>query len=350
MTVTGEPILGITPRGVEHGDLLRSFEKGGAAVILSGECRIQRLLQSIVKWLGFDDPSSRESFGSNLIDLARNHLKENPTAGDMLRIQPGVFGHIARKFLIFPRTVDQSLASFPDAFYSNNRRVPVPYSILESAWNLMSEVLISALPRHANALAYAVEVDVLIYPISSLSINRLHVLLSDSCGAWSRVGHRIDANKGNAAGMFDKKVIRDLFAILSLIPGPRELVTMLNNRMRVASDGCLPSDYFVVGGPHIDEGKYITGLIGCRHNLHTQIFSGKRWVPLPVTSDTMTILPGLKISSLNNISPTRHRVVLQNPLKSEGAAAQNITLSLSIVAPPAICSRPASFPEDTIER
>ena len=208
----------------------------------------------------------------------------------------------------------------------------------------------SAMPRHADALAYAVEVDALIYPISSLSINRLHVLLSDSCGAWSRLGHRIDANKGNAAGMFDKKAIRDLFAILSLIPGPRGLVRMLNEKMRVADDDHLPSDYFVIGGPHIHKAEYITGLVGYRHNLHTQIFWGERWVPLPVRSDTMTILPGLKISPINNIYPTRHRVVLQSPLKSESATAQNITLSLSIVAPPAICSRSANFAENTIER
>jgi hypothetical protein len=335
VTITGEPILSITPRDVACGELLRSFQKGGAAVILSGEYRIQRLLQSVVDWLGLDGPSSWESFNSNLVDLARNHLKENPNAGDMLRIQPGLFGYVARKFLVFRTAFNQSLTTFPNAFYLNNRLVPVPYSILESVWNLMSEVLMSAMPRHANALAYATEVDVLVYPISALNLKELHILLSDSCGAWSRLGHRIDANKGNAAGMFDKKIIRELFAIASLIPGLREFVTMLNDRMSVAAGSSPPGDYYVIGGPHVDEGKYITGLIGCRHNLHTQIFWGKRWIPLPVTSETMTILPCSKVSSLSNIPATRHRVVLQDSVGNESVTAKNVTLSLSIVARPA---------------
>jgi hypothetical protein len=332
MKIDGEAILGITPHGVESGDLLRSFEEGGAAVILSGDYRIERLFQSVVDWLGFDDPNSRESFGGNLVDLARNHLKENPNAGDMLRIQPGVFGHIARKFLVFRSAVDQSLTTFPNAFFLNGRRVPVPYSILESAWNLMSEILISAMPRHADALDYATEVNVLSYPISRLDLNKLHILFSDSCGSWSRLGHRIDASKGTAARMFDKKVVRDLFAIASLVPGLREVVTMLNDRLSLVRDGTSPSDSYIIGGQHIDEGKYITGLVGRRHNLQTEILWGKRWIPLPVSSHTMTILPCLKISPLNNVLPTRHRVVLQSPFESDGAAAQNITLSLSIVA------------------
>jgi hypothetical protein len=334
MKTNDEAILGITPEGLGRGDLLRSFEEGGAAVILNGDHRIQRLFQSVVDWLGFDDPDSRESFGSNLVDLARNHVKENPNAGDMLRIQPGVFGHIARKFLVFRRA--ESLVAFPNAFHLNDRAIPVPPSILESAWNLMSETLVSALPREAKALDYAAEVDVLVYPISGLDVNKLHTLFSDSCGFWARLGHRIDANKGTAARMFDKKVIRDLFAIASLAPGLREFVTMLNERLSVAGKGSAATDSYIIGGPHIDEGKYITGLIGGRrHNLETEIFWGKRWIPLPVSSHTMAILPCLKISSLNSIPPTRHRVVLRSLFESEGPAAQNLTLSLSIVARPA---------------
>jgi hypothetical protein len=342
--MTREPILNITPQGVECGELLQLFQKGGAAVVLSGEHRIRRLYESVVEWLGFDSPSSSESFGNNLVDLARNHLKENPNAGDMLRIQPGVFGHIARKFAVFRDAVDQPLMTYPSVFYLNGRPVPVPHSILETVWSLMSEVLMSAMPRHPNASAYAIEVDVLVYPISAFNMNQLHLLLSDSCGAWSRLGHRIDANKGDAAGMFDSKAVRELFAIASLIPGLREFVTMLNDRMSRTDDSSSPRDYYVIGGPHIDEGKYITGLVGRRHNLHTEILSGKHWIPLPVTYDTMTIFPCLKIGSLNNIIPaTRHRVVLKTPLEGESAAAQNITLSLSIVA------RPATLAEDTIE-
>jgi hypothetical protein len=93
-------------------------------------------------------------------------------AGDMLRFVPSSFGHLARKFLVFPSAVDQSLEALPDAFYLHDRRVPVPHNILELAWNLMSEVVRSALARLASTLPYAVEVDVLIYPTSRAEIHK----------------------------------------------------------------------------------------------------------------------------------------------------------------------------------
>jgi hypothetical protein len=326
-----KPVVTTTPVGIACGELLESFRRGALAVIISGDDRIHRLFYSVLDWLGLRDPSTMESFGGNVIDLARNHLKEDPHTGDMLRFQPGVFGHVARKFVVFRTAIQQPIKAFPKAFYVGNQLVDVPHGILEATWTLMSEVLMSVMPREIDTSAYATEVDVLVYPTSSSDVDRLSTLLADSCGAWSRLGHQIDVNKGKAVGVFDKKVVRELFAIASLVPGLDDFVTELNNRWSDTRKDASMDDDYVIGGPHFDHNKYVTGLIGSRYNLQTQIWSANRWVSLPVTQDAITIVPGVKIGSLNNIPPTRHRIVLKSSLKSEDAAQRNVTLGLSVV-------------------
>lgn len=340
------PIARITSLGVECGEISPLFHEV-AAVILDGDDRINGLLESTLDWLGLAAGSAGDGqlpFGSNLFDLARNHQEGNMRVGDMLRFVPKLYGHLARKFVVYQDAGDNSLQACPGAFYSSNRRVRVPQDILESAWNLMSEVLVSALPAQVGGLAYAVEVAVLVYPTSSFDVRRLHNLLIDgtlladsagSAGFWSQLGHRIDASKEHAAGVFKRKGIRDLFAIASLIPGFRGLIATLNEKMSVAGEGWTPKDFTVIGAPHFDGGRYITGLIGRRDNLDTQILWEDSWISLPVTADALTIFPSSKISSVSNIPATRHRVLVHDLSGDGGTASHNITLNLAIVDSPA---------------
>jgi hypothetical protein len=354
-------IARITSLGVECGEISPLFHEV-AAVILDGDDRVNGLLESTLDWLGLADESAGDgqlSFGSNLFDLARNHQGGNMRVGDMLRFVPKVFGHLARKFVVYQGAGDNSLQACPGAFYSSNRWVPVPHDILESAWNLMSEVLVRTLPARAGSLAYAVEVDVLVYPTSSFDVRRLHTLLTDgtlladsadSAGFWSQLGHRIDASRERAAGVFKRKGIRDLFAIASLIPGFRGLMATLNERMSVAGNGSTPKDFQVIGAPHFDSSRYITGLIGRRDNVDTQILWEDRWISLPVTADALAIFPSSKISSISNIPATRHRVLVHDLPGDGSTASRNITLSLAIVGPPANSAQTARLARSRVLR
>ena len=329
-------ILNVTPRGVERGELSRLFQKG-QAVILNEDERISRLFRSVLDWLGLNKANATDEqspFEMNLLDVARNHREGDMEAGDMLRFVPSAFGHIARKFVVSPSATDHSLEAFPNAFYLQGRYVPVPYNILECAWNVMSEIFRSVLPDTANTLAYAVEVDVLIYPTSHAEIHYLHSLLADSAGFWAQLGHRIDATKATAAGILDTKVVRDLFAVTSLIPGVKNLARILNKRMLASSEKSVPEDYQIIGNPHVDGTKYITGLVGRRDNVYTQIYCAKRWIPLPVTGDTLAVIPAQKMTSFGDILATRHRVLLKNSATNESNGTTNITLSLSVIDRP----------------
>ena len=337
-------IFNVTPREVERGELSGLFQKG-QAVLLNRDERVARLFRSVLVWLGLNTGNARDRhspFEMNLLDLARNHQEGNLRAGDMLRFVPISFGHFARKFVVCRSADDQSLKAFPNAFYLRDRRVPVPHDIIEDSWNVMSEVFRSALPKGANTLAYAVEVAVLIYPTSRAEIGKLHTLLADSGGFWAQLGHRIDANKAAAAGIFDTKVIRDLFSVTSLIPGIKYFPQMLNERMFVSSEKSVPEDHQIIGDSHVDM-KYVTGLAGCRDNVHTQIFCQKHWIPLPVTADTLALFPGQKMSSFGDTVATRHRVLLRNPTGGARTVKRNITLSLSIVDRPNHAAATALF-------
>src|SRR5262249_54157394 len=163
--------------GVQQGELSRLFQKG-QAVILEGDGRISRLFRSVLDWLGFNEANAtneQSPFKMNLLDLARNHREADLEVGDTVRFVPTSFVHLARKSVVCTGA-DQSLNAFPNVFYLQDRRVRVPHNILEWSWNLMSEVFRSVLPKHANTLPYAVEVDVLIYPNSLAEIHKLHTL------------------------------------------------------------------------------------------------------------------------------------------------------------------------------
>jgi hypothetical protein len=332
------PIPRIASLGGERGKLAPLFGKVGA-VILDGDDRADGLLESVLDWLGLSDGDAEPfAFGGNLIDLARNHHEGNMKVGDMLRYVPKLFCHLARKFMVYRGASGGSLRTFPAAFYANSRQFPVPEDIVESVWDLMSDVLESTLPNHR--LDYAVEVNVLVYPTSRSDVRRLHTLLTDgtllgnsidSAGFWTRLGHRIDAHKDQAAGVFQKSSLRDLFAIASLIPGCRGLVTRLNERMSATGEGAAPKGSLVIGAPHFDSSKYITGLIGRRDSLNTEILWNDRWIPLPVSTDAVALFPSSRITPLTNLPPTRHRILLQDSPSEEGEASQNITLSLAIV-------------------
>ena len=182
---------------------------------------------------------------------------------------------------------------------------------MEPVWNLISEVLVSALPA-TRSLAYAVEVDVLVYPTSSSDVRNLHSLLIDgtlladsssTAGFWSQLGHRMDASKDRAAGVFNMRGIRDLFAIASQIPGMRGPIALINEKMAVAGKGSKREGLQVVGGAHVDGSKYITGRWG-QGELEPEYLWEGRWFSLPVTDDAMAVFPSVRaVPSATSLQP-----------------------------------------------
>ena len=333
------PIAWLTPDELKDRDSSRLF-CSASALVLHEDKRIRQLVESTFDWLGLADSTAREgqsSFPTNLLDLARNHHDANMHLGDMVRFAPKSLGHIARKFLIHPSATNSSLQVLPATFCSGNRRESVPREIVEPSWSLMSEIVASVLPRKAGSLAYGVEVDVLVYGNSSSDLRSLHSLLADSAGFWSRLGHRVDASKEDAAGFLSRRGIRDFFGIASQIPGLRRPMAALNARMRVTDEHLSRKGSQVIGCAHIDETKYLTGLIGRRRNVETQYLWEGHWFPLPISDDSMVVVPSGKAMAVGSGPATLHRVLMHDVSDDGEALPQNLTLSLAVVDLPGKC-------------
>lgn len=319
---------------LKSGELAQLFCGGTIAAILTKDERVRTLFQSILEWLGLagtDGVRNHSPFG-NLFDLARNYQARNATGGDLLRFQPGFVVDMSRKFLVYENTVNRSLQAFPNDFCLGDQRICVPHEALQLMWNLMSDIFVSVLPKKAH-IPFAVQVECLIYPASYSDVSSISDFLSNSNGRWQRLAYHIEKKRSEASGLFNKKIIRDLYAVASLIPGIQRFICMLNDRM-LPSNNSVPKDHYLLNRPHCDSGKYLTALVGSRDNVQTDILGLQQWIRLPITASTLAIFPSPKLTSHTGILPTVHRVLLQDYGQKPEFARQNVSLSLSIVDPP----------------
>ena len=324
---------------LKSGELAQLFCEGTIAAILTKDERVEKLFQSILEWLGLAGTGrvgNHSCFG-NLLDLARNYRARNATGGDMLTFQPGFVVNMSRKFLVYESNIDRSLQAFPNDFCLGDRRICVPYKALQLIWNLMSEIFASVLPRRPH-IPFAVQVECLIYPTSYSDISSISDFLSNSTGRWQRLAYHIEKKRSEASGVFDKRIIRDLYAVATLIPAIHRIVCMLNDRI-LPSTNSVPKHHYLLNRPHCDVGKYVTALVGSRDNVRTDVLGLRQWIRLPITASTLAIFPAPKLNYHTGIAPTVHRVLLEENAEKTEFAKQNVTLSLSIVDPPPQCWR-----------
>ena len=69
-----------------------------------------------------------------------------------------------------------------------------------------------------------------------------------SAGFWSQLGHRIDTNKNDAVGLFDKKGLRDLFAMASIDPRIERTDDDAESENAGGARQFVAEYYYVIGG------------------------------------------------------------------------------------------------------
>jgi len=332
-------ITRITPQALRERELWDLLH-AAPAVVLDRDDRVKMLVESTLDWLGLSDSSRSRGdvpFDSSLFDLARNHHNGNMRVGDMFRFTPNSFGHIARKLLIYRSPGGGAVQVFPSVFNSGGRCVAVPQPILETAWGLMYDVLVGTLPE-ASGFSFAVELDILVYPTSNSIVSAVRNLLADSAllselgsstGFCSRLGGRLDAVKARAAAVLKRRGARGLVA--EALEELRAFESKRSEKVSSARADSIPQDFHVIAPAHFDRTRYLTGLMGRRENLDTQVLWDDTWVSLPVTNDALAIFPSSKITIVSDIAPTRHRVLIHEPPGYVATASRNITVSLAIV-------------------
>jgi hypothetical protein len=243
----------------------------------------------------------------------------------MLRFIPGGFGHIARKIILVLKE-DGAIEVLPRHVCN----VSIPQDVLQSAWELMTDVLRSTFPAHYKLPPYIVTIELLKYPSSFAEVEKIAALLSDSSGAWTRFGMKMDRWKAEAVGLFNIPYLRDCTAIASLIPGLRDVLRRLNQWMTPFTRNFVRGDTRIVGAPHCDGSKILTALLSERETITTEIHTGQQWLPLPLTPDRLTIMPALEIDPHVGILPTWHRILVQQNHSLEQSPKRNVTLMLTV--------------------
>jgi hypothetical protein len=308
------------------GKLGEHFQQGAKAVLLD-DPRAAWIWKRMV-----DLPAPTQAPGSEILTakedflfrIARNHIARNLNAGDMLRFIPGGIGHVARK-IIFVRKENGGFETNPKNFSENT----VPIELLDTAWNIMTDLLRSMFPTQRSLPKYKVSLELLKYPHSFEEIERISSLLGDSSGEWTRIGMAMDTWKVQAAGLFDVKFVRDWTAFASVIPGLNRILRAINGWMVPYSHKSVRNGISLVGAPHCDGSKILTVLLGDRDTLTTEVYTGQQWTTLPVVSNRLAILPSKQIDRRLGILPTLHRILIQDRLHAEQPVKRNITLCIT---------------------
>ncbi len=320
----------LSTQDLRQGRLGEIFRGGYKAAILVGDDRVGHLWDLTVA----DGSACGLGYGaSGILSLARNHQAENLFIGDMLRFVPGSYAHAARKIVVFPDGNGDSLAFAPQRFWDTERQVRTNPEACRIAWELMSEVRSSVLPPGAASPLHAVRIETLHYPSSADDLDRICALLADSGGRWTRFGQRVDGYKASAAGMFNRKGLRDLFALGCLVPGLGAALRRANDVLNGFEARGVPEHMRVIGRAHVDRSKELTALASDRDAICTEIYDDNRWTELPLARDRLAILPSVGLARLLGTRPTIHRV-LQVKESPGPAGRPNVTLSLAVVRRP----------------
>jgi hypothetical protein len=242
-------------------------------------------------------------------------------------------GHSARKTIIFQDPSQQVLQAVPETFWHDDRRMPLPQELLRTAWELTSSILSSVLPDGSEHPSYGVAIERLYYPGSAADLDKIYTLLADTGGKWTQIGQRVDAYKAMAVGLFDTKVIRDLFALSSLIPGVRPLLHRVNMFLKNFSWKDVSGEIRIVGSPHIDDERVFTALASDRDTLITEVYDGRQWLELPLSPDTLAIFPSKKGSRFG-MTPTFHRILMKEQHHNSALSKPNTTFILAVVERP----------------
>jgi hypothetical protein len=319
------------------GRLNRMFKSGNKAVVLDDEEEISRILDSALEWLNRATRLAQDSvvpLFSGLVSLAENHIPGKTGAGDMLRFIPGGIGHMARRFVVYQESPEDSPVCFPEEFWNDGRLAPPPPGLVEDIWTLMTRTLASSLSRPVVAGTFGIEVALLVYPPRMTDTENLHALFADSAGRWGRLGFLLDRRGNEAGGLFRRRYLHTLYVLSCLVPGLGSVLQRINRRWANERNDGLSPHTSIIGAPHVDSTKYITALTGSRHNLRTEVMEDDGWAEIPVAKGQLSVFPSGKMARVDSIPPTLHRVLICEPPGVRTSNAPNVSLSLAIVDSP----------------
>lgn len=315
MSSGSKPICYLSADDLKPGHLGDIFRSGYKAAVILDDPRVAKLRSALIP--SPNDPRQKWSreilpWEANLSDIATNHLSQGSDwgMGDTLAYVPNHISYTARRICLHKQSITNEILSVPEEFYNCGQAHRLPNELVQTAWQLMSDVMKSVYPDGHCPSDYSVSIDRLKYDDSFQDLQNKIALIRDAGGKWSRLGHDMDAYLSNMARPFNVRYIRHLFAISSLLPGVGTVIRKLNRMANKIDDSkTIPTDMHLIGESHTD-GRFFTCLCGNRLNIRTEYHDDVNWKELPVTSDALTIMPQRFLKDSCNINPTTHRILL----------------------------------------
>lgn len=291
------------------GVLAAQFLAGKAAVLVRCPDVIAELWQGLM-----EDEREQLPWQGPLIDIARNYhgcSDITVSLGDLFYFQPGQHGYIARKIALSRSEEDGTLVARPSFFVQGGDRFATREQVLDLCWSIGHRLMTAMAPADAPFVddGYTVAVQRLKYQRSVEDLDRLDALARNSLGRWGRAGFSLDQRRLEAAGPLQRKGVSDAYGIVVQIPALRSMASGLNRIFsRRDQRKHVPDGLRLIEAPHYDH-RYFSALCGQRKNIETHIFVNGAWQNLPVSMDTLAILPGSIAADRLGVPHTLHRVV-----------------------------------------
>lgn len=319
--IVTEPLESLT-----EGSISRLFDEGALAVVI--DCR--QILGPI--WADLlENDTEKLPWQSTMRDMARNHHAGRDLGGhvgDMFHYTPHRISYIARKFEITRPPSSDELKVHPPFFIQDDEQFVYPPGLIDTCWELSSRIMLALTPAGKSVSNYRTAVHRLKYERDAECVQRYYALTRSAVGRWAQLGFQVDMLREQAHGPLRHPGISDLFAMLSLAGPLRRGLERINARFSSSTRTAIPDGTLLIGKAHYD-GRYFSAMCGDRSNISTEVFDGKRWHELPMSRDSLIVVPGLHAEAEFGIKPTLHRIL--HRLTEEGERPQetpaaNVTL------------------------
>ncbi|TPG42879.1 hypothetical protein EAH79_03330 [Sphingomonas koreensis] len=299
-------IVELAPDALRPGALADLFRAGAAVVIIPFGGRLQRLWNQLV-----ENADEQLPWQAPLIDIGRNHHGSTDlvaSLGDVSYFQPGQHGYIARKIEI-DRDADGFPQPDPPRFHQGESAYEVPIDAMAECCAIADLIMIGLTPPDAAPARYRVAIQRLKYQADLATLQRIEAMMLNSIARWSRVGFRVDANRGTINPRFAGKGVSDALAVMMLSARLRSVATWINRRF---GDPQLAQPTGpgrrIVESAHLDE-RYFSALCGKRETVCTEVFHKDAWHKLPIGTDSVAVFAGKLAQRAYGIPPLLHRVI-----------------------------------------
>ncbi len=314
--------------------LWRLLKTGARAIRVMGEPALPQLWRNLMP----ESESDRETslgeilpWAASLETVSRNYHPApcvGQMIGDLFYARPPVLTYFARKMVVYPRDGASDLVLEPGVLHQDGGPFRLPASVARAAWELGTRLLETLSAPNWRLERPTLALERLMYASSLQDLRRRIEMVRNALGPWAQYGHRFDELCMDTARPFQRKFLREALAFGRMLPKVGSMLERVNRyAARMRPQDVIPAGMHLAGEPHTDY-RLFSMLSSRRTGIRTELLAEDgSWRELPMSPDSLVIIPGVLARQALGLEPTVHRVLFT----SEGeAGGMNATLLLGL--------------------